>query len=48
MKFPTSKLATKLLSGLSGIEIVGSAHNSFDLDTKNVDYTDEFTIFKDE
>lgn len=48
MKFPTSKLATKLLSGLSGIEIGGSAHNSFDLDTKNVDYTDELTMFKEE
>ena len=24
------------------------SHNSFDLDTKNVDYTDEFTIFKEE
>ena len=48
MKFQTSELATKLLSGLSGIEIGGSAHNSFDLDTKNVDYTDEFTIFKEE
>jgi len=46
MKFKTSKLATSLLSNLSGIEIGGSAHNAFNLNTKNVDYTDEVTIFK--
>ena len=48
MKFPTSKLATELLSGLSGIEIGGSAHNPFELDTKNVDYTREITRHKKE
>lgn len=48
MKFRTSKLATELLSGLSGIEIGGSAHNPFELDTKNVDYTREITSYKEE
>ena len=37
MKFPHSKHATALLSGLKGIEIGGAAHNSFGLDTINVD-----------
>lgn len=48
IRFPKSKLATELLTGLSGIEIGGSAHNSFGLDTLNVDYTDSMdTVFKD-
>ena len=37
MKFPYSKHATTLLSGLKGIEIGGAAHNPFGLDTINVD-----------
>ena len=42
-----SALAHEYLDGLSGIEIGGSSHNSFGLDTKNVDYTDSLdTIFK--
>jgi len=41
-----SKLAHKYLDGLTGIEIGGSAHNSFGLKTLNVDYTDELTNFK--
>ena len=48
MKFKHSDLATSLLSGLKGIEIGGSAHNPFGLDTLNVDITDEFTMFKQE
>lgn len=45
--FPESALAHKFLDGLSGIEIGGSAHNPFGLNTKNVDYTDSMdTIFK--
>ena len=49
MKFKNSELATKLLSNLSGIEIGASAHNSFNLNTKNVDYSDDYTtIFKKE
>ncbi len=49
MKYPESKLAHKLLDGLQGIEIGGSAHNSFGLKTKNVDYCGEMdTIFKKE
>lgn len=42
-----SPLATKLLRGLKGLEIGGSAHNAFYLDTKNVDFTDSLdTIYK--
>lgn len=37
MKFPESALAHKYLDGLKGIEIGGAAHNSFGLDTINVD-----------
>jgi SAM-dependent methyltransferase len=48
MRFKESALAHKYLDGLKGIEIGGSAHNSFGLDTKNVDYTaDMTTVFKD-
>lgn len=47
MKFPESKHAKSLLSGLKGLEIGGSAHNSFGLDTLNVDFTDSMdTPFK--
>lgn len=45
--FRESALAHKLLDGLRGIEIGGSAHNAFGLNTLNVDYTDDYsTIFK--
>lgn len=37
MKFPESKTAHAYLDGLKGIEIGGSAHNPFGLDTINVD-----------
>jgi len=47
-KFPESKLAHKYLDGLKGLEIGGSIHNPFSLDTQNVDYTDEKTVFKEE
>jgi SAM-dependent methyltransferase len=43
--FKTSQLANKYLKGLRGIEIGGSAHNQFFLDTLNVNYTDEVTGF---
>jgi len=47
LKFPESALAHKLLDGLCGLEIGGSAHNAFGLNTKNVDYTDDMdTMFK--
>ena len=46
MKFPHSKLATDYLGKLKGVEIGGSAHNSYDLDVINVDYTDEMTVYK--
>lgn len=47
MKFKESQHAHKLLDGLKGLEIGGSAHNSFGLDTLNVDYTDDLdTEFK--
>lgn len=45
-KFPESKFAHRWFDGLKGVEIGGSAHNSFGLDTINVDYTDEFTAHK--
>ena len=35
--FPESELAHRLLDGKTGLEIGGSAHNSFGLDTLNVD-----------
>ena len=47
MKFKESDLAHKYLDGKRGIEIGGSAHNSFNLNTLNVDYTDAMdTVFK--
>jgi len=47
MKFKDSALAHKYCDGLTGIEIGGSAHNPFNLNTRNVDYTDSLTtIFK--
>ena len=47
MKFKEHALAHKYLDGLKGIEIGGSAHNPFGLDTINVDYTDDMdTVFK--
>ena len=47
MKFKESALAHNYLDGLEGIEIGGSAHNSFGLNTKNVDYTDNMEqVFK--
>jgi glycosyltransferase involved in cell wall biosynthesis len=48
MKFKESALAHQLLDGLAGIEIGGSAHNSFGLKTRNVDFTAELTPFKQE
>ncbi len=45
--FRESALAHKLLDGLRGLEIGGSAHNAFGLNTLNVDYTDDYTtVFK--
>ena len=47
MKYQESKLAHILLDGLFGIEIGGSAHNDFGLNTQNVDYSgSEDTIYK--
>jgi len=47
MKFPESKIAHKYLDGLKGIEIGGSAHNPFGLDTINVDrINDVNSIYK--
>jgi hypothetical protein len=47
MKFKESQLAHKYLDGLEGLEIGGSAHNSFGLNTKNIDITDSVdTIYK--
>ena len=49
MKFPESATAHRYLDGLKGIEIGGSAHNSFGLDTINVDKSGSMdTIFKKE
>ena len=42
-----SKLAHQYLDGLCGIEIGGSAHNPFGLNTRNVDNTDRMdTVYK--
>jgi ubiquinone/menaquinone biosynthesis C-methylase UbiE len=47
MKFRESALAHRYLNGLEGLEIGGSAHNPFGLNTRNVDYTDDMTtVFK--
>lgn len=47
MKFRESALAHRYLDGLVGIEVGGSAHNPFGLNTRNVDYTDDMTtVFK--
>jgi len=47
--FRESALAHKMLDGLRGLEIGGSAHNPFGLKTLNVDYTDDYTTrFKKE
>jgi len=47
MIFNESKLAHKYLDGLKGLEIGGSAHNPFGLNTKNVDcHASMDTIFK--
>jgi glycosyltransferase involved in cell wall biosynthesis len=48
MKFKQSALAHRLLDGLEGLEIGGSAHNSFGLKTRNVDYCGDITVFKQE
>lgn len=48
MQFPLSALANHYLKDKRGIEIGGSYHNRFGLKTLNVDYTDKFTIFKQE
>lgn len=47
MKFKESFTAHKYLDGLKGLEIGGSAHNPFGLDSLNVDFTDDMdTVFK--
>ena len=47
--FPQSRLAHSYLDGLQGLEIGGSAHNPFGLNTQNVDYCAEpDTTFKKE
>lgn len=47
MKFKESQLAHHYLDGLEGLEIGGSAHNTFGLNTQNIDYTaDMGTVFK--
>lgn len=45
MKFKESKLAHKLLDGMKGIEIGGAAHNPFNLDTINVDVSNDNPIY---
>lgn len=46
IKFPESALAHRYLDGMKGLEIGGSTHNPFGLDTKNVDYTAETNQYK--
>ena len=45
MSFKKSKLAIEYLSGLTGIEIGGAAHNAFGLNTINIDIS-KSQIFK--
>ncbi|MFA6990072.1 MAG: methyltransferase domain-containing protein [Candidatus Gastranaerophilaceae bacterium] len=45
-KIKESMLAHKYLDGLKGIEIGGSAHNDFGLNTINIDFCDDNTDFK--
>lgn len=47
MKFRESALAKHFCRG-QGLEIGGSAHNPFGLNTKNVDFTKAMTTFKEE
>lgn len=47
LKFKESKLAHRFCVG-SGIEIGGSAHNPFGLNSRNVDFTKDMTLFKQE
>jgi SAM-dependent methyltransferase len=48
-RYPESQLAHRYLDGLVGLEIGGSLHNAFGLDTLNVDFTDSMdTEFKRE
>jgi len=47
-KFPESSLMHKWLDGWKGLEIGASSHNAFGLDTVNVDYTSEETVFSKE
>lgn len=46
IKFPESALAYRYLDGMKGLEIGGSTHNPFGLQTKNVDYTAETNQYK--
>lgn len=46
--YKPSLLANHYLKGKRGIEIGGSYHNRFDLNTLNIDYTDEQTHYKKE
>lgn len=46
IKFPESALAHHYLDGMQGLEIGGSTHNPFGLNTKNVDYTAETNQYK--
>lgn len=46
--FPTSPLANQYLKKLRGVEIGASEHNSYRLNTINVDFTDEMTVYKQE
>lgn len=46
IKFPESALAHRYLDGMKGLEIGGSTHNPFGLQTKNVDYTAETNHYK--
>ena len=42
-RYRESALAHDFLDGLKGLEIGGSYHNAFGLDTLNVDFTRELT-----
>jgi hypothetical protein len=45
MIYKESRRAHRLLDGLFGLEIGASYHNPFGLNTLNIDYTDNMTVF---
>lgn len=47
-RFPESNMMHKWLDGMYGLEIGASTHNGYGLNTSNVDYTGDETVFQTE